>query len=810
MKKRFTYLIAMLAVICVLGTGLLLTDAYATEETYSGTCGENLTWVLDANGVLTISGSGEMYGYDWDAPWYNKRENIISVVIEEGVTSIGSYAFSGCSSLTSIAIPASVTSIGYYAFYECNSLEEVHILDISAWVNISFDAYSNPLRYGARLYLDGELVSDLVIPDGVTSISDYAFYNCSSLSSVTIPEGVTGIGEYAFYGCSSLTSIEIPKSVTSVGENAFYYCWNLNEVYIADISAWMNIDFTYAPSRPLYYGADLYLNGELVSDLVIPEGVTSIGDLVFYGCSSLTSVTIPDGVTSIGYSAFSNCSSLTSITIPEGVTSIGSYAFSGCSSLSSITIPEGVTSISDGTFSGCSSLTSITIPGSVTSIEQEAFSLCSNLTSITIPDGVTSIEQKTFSGCSSLTSITIPASVTSVYYEAFFGCSSLEEVYISDVGAWVNIWFSDSYANPLCYGANLYLNSERVTDLVIPDGVTSIGNYAFVGCSSLTSVTIPDNVTSICYYAFGDCSSLESITIPSSVTSISGNAFVGCTSLGEVHISDVGAWLNIHFYYFGNPLWYGARLYLNGELVSNLVIPNDVTSIGEYAFWGCSSLTSVTILEGVTSIGNYAFSSCSSLTSITIPDSVTSIGSYAFSGCNNLWHVLYTGTPEAWKRISIDSYNENLKNAERHYNCTGDEITDVENKFCTICHGGNECIWDGGVVAKETTCLVPGQMLYTCTVCGNTRTEEIPATNHSGSEIRQFLTDIVIEDNVYNFIFAQYCRDCDEEVGRHTMQLYMMGDVDGNGKVDIMDANLICSYYNELIDSFPAAGNPNP
>ena len=315
----------------------------------------------------------------------------------------------------------------------------------------------------------------LIIPDGVRRIGERAFFKCSSLMSISIPNSVTSIGWFAFNGCSSLSSINIPDSVTSIGSGAFRNCSSLTSI-------------------------------------IIPDGVTSIGEYAFFGCSSLTSVNIPDGVTSIGECAFFGCSSLTSITIPDSVTSIGNKAFYHCDSLTSINIPDGVTSIGKGVFFWCSSLTSITIGGGVTSIGEDAFCWCDLLKSITIPEGVTSIGDS-----------------------AFNDCSSLKEVHISDIAAWCSIDFEGVFANPLLNFAALYLNGELVTSLEIPDGVTSIGNFAFSGCISLTSITIPDGVTSIGEYAFIGCISLTSITIPDSVTSIGECAFAACGSLESIN-----------------------------------------------------------------------------------------------------------------------------------------------------------------------------------------------------------------------------------------------------------------------------------
>ncbi len=333
-----------------------------------------------------------------------------------------------------------------------------------------------------------EKYPDLVIDSEIngvkiTAIADKAFYvtpdvsrpsKLSRITSITIPEGVKHIGKNAFvtgdsYYSSRLETVYIPSSVVSIGENAFYH--SIKKVYITDIAAWCGIDFANQEANPLSYAKNLYINEVLITDLEIPDSVTSIGDYAFNNCSKLTSITVPNSVTSIGNSTFYNCRNLMRVTIGNGVTRIGMYAFKNCSRLTSVTIPDSVTSIDLGSFYWCSSLTSITIPDSVTSIGDRAFSDCSNLTSIEIPDSVTSIGYRAFSDCSSLTSIIIPNSVTSIGGYAFAGCSSL-------------------------------------TSVTIPDSVTSIGNYAFAGCSSLTSITIPDSVTSIGGSAFSDCSKI--------------------------------------------------------------------------------------------------------------------------------------------------------------------------------------------------------------------------------------------------------------------------------------------------------------
>ena len=575
----------------------------------------------------------------------------------EKIISIGDRAFYGCTGLTSVTIPDSMESIGWLAFSGCTSLTSVYYAgDVASWCRIS--GLENIMPWSRTLYIGGNKVEgELVIPNGVKSICDYAFYGYKGLTSVTIPDSVTSIGNGAFWGCDSLISVTIGNSVTSIGDYAFRYCTKLTSVTIGNsvtsigsqaFEGCTELTSVTIGNSVTRIGDRAFEGCTELTNVTIPDSVESIGWLAFSGCSGLTSVTIGNSVTSIGRQAFNGCTGLTSVTIPDSVTSIGESAFSYCNGLTSVTIGNSVTSIGNGAFWDCSKLTSVTIGNSVTSIGDSAFYGCSGLTSVTIPDSVTSIGNSAFRGCDSLISVTIGCGVTSIGESAFYGCSGLTSVTIPDsvtsIGAETFCYCTDLASVTIgsgvtSIGESAFYGCSGLTSVIIGNGVTSIGTHAFINCDRLTSVTIPDSVTSIGNGAFWGCDSLISVTIGSGVTNIGNGAFWNWSGLTSIYYAgDVASWCGISG--LKNMMSSSPTLYIGGKKVEcELVIPNGVKSICDYAFYGCTGLTSVTIGNSVTSIGESAFYGCSGLTSVTIPDSVTSIGYYAFKGCTGLTSV---------------------------------------------------------------------------------------------------------------------------------------------------------------------------
>ena len=557
----------------------------------------------------------ELYKDNFDCPIashkFDKATGVGTVTFNGRLTTIGYRTFYGYRSLTSITIPDSVTAIGEDAFDGCTG-------ELIVNCNIPNGSYYDYTYHGV---FDGSKFTKVTIGEGVTKIGAGAFKGCSSLTSITIPNSVTTIGTEAFNGCSSLKSITIGNGVTSIGSYAFYGCNALKDV---------NINITdlakYCTNNPIHNipgNKHLYIENKEVTELVIPDGVTSIGYYAFYRCKSLKSITIPDSVTVIGEDAFDGCRCLTDVTTSERwmnyfagldnvdringkeIISDGSFKILGDKLVwvdkgaSSVSIPATVKSIHPSAFEGCKNIENVNVANlnlwlrsGVDMSSCGSWQLYHNgklVTNITIPDGVTKIGHYAFKGCSSLSSITIPASIEWIGKNAFEGCSSL-------------------------------------TNITISNGVTKIGQQAFSGCSSLSSIAIPASVEWIGYYAFSDCSSLTNVTISNGVTKIGDGAFKYCSSLGSITIP-------------ASVEWIGESVVEGCDRLTNVTISNGVIWIGNYAFNGCRGLDSITIPASVKEIGESAFEDCSSLYSVTIGNGVTKIGNYAFKGCTNLGSI---------------------------------------------------------------------------------------------------------------------------------------------------------------------------
>jgi hypothetical protein len=646
MKKKFFVFLALISM-SVLGVGA------QAQTVASGTTG-GCTWTVSGEGsnlTLRISGSGAMgdYNSSTEVPW---AQHVRTLVIEQGVRTIGDYAFGFFTDLTSVSIPASVTAIGEGAFVSCTGLTSITIPNSVVAIGNNAFGYCTGLTsvaipnsvtaIGEGAFVSCTGLTSIAIGSSVATISANAFGYCTSLSSVTIPSSVAVIGEMAFYACSRLTSVDIPNSVTTIGRFAFGFCEGLSSVTIPDSATEIGAGAFYActgltsitnhcvvPQDITYNarfgGVDLsrltlhvptgsvgaYLSapvwqdfgsvGSIGGEEIVASGTTGQCAWVLTGTSGDYTLTISGSGAMADYSSsleetpwHSYREDIKTLVIGQGVSVIGGLAFRYCTGLTSVTVPNSVTTIGYGAFEYCSGLTSVDLGNSVTTIGNIAFHSCTSLTSVIIPNSVTTIGDATFWLCSGLTSVVIGNSVTTIGASAFDSCSGLTSITIPNS---VTVIRSGAFGR--CSG---------LTSVVIPNSVTMIDEHVFDSCTSLTSVVIPNSVTTIGYSAFSNCTSLPSIVIPNSVTTSGGGAFSHCTGLPSI------------------------------------VIPNSVTTIGHSAFSNCTSLPSIVIPNSVTTIGNYAFSSCTGLTSVTISNSTTTIGMGAFSNCTGLTSVTNLST----------------------------------------------------------------------------------------------------------------------------------------------------------------------
>ncbi|MBQ5591881.1 MAG: leucine-rich repeat protein [Clostridia bacterium] len=671
-----------------------LFNLFASAATYSGACGDNLTWNLNtSSGELVISGTGSMYT-SIPSPWYTNRDSIKTINIAYGVTSISGDAFTGCTQLTSIELPNTVTSIGDFAFLGCTNLTNIILPD--SITTIGGEAFEDTAYYNNEdnwendvLYIGNHLIKanqeisgDYVIKDGTVTIARYAFGHCSLLSNISFPESIVAINSSAFYYCTSLESVLIPDKVSCVKSYTFYNCTNLNTVVIGDgvnyienyafyncsnlreltmpVSATIayssyfdnsdtpfyhcyNIekitltkgDGTYPDYNSYHSGTPWYISN--CSEIIIEDGVTAIGDYMFYNNSNLT-IDLPNSIEYIGEHAFSYCYNLTSISLPESVKVIGDYAFYGSNQLEDITVSSEITSIgnnvlydtkyymntanwvNDGLYLGNYLIRvrealngAFTVENGTELIADYAFSNCSNVKGVIIPDSVSYIGDYAFSSCYSLSNVN------------FLGNQEQwDSISIGEGNEVLNQYLNISYASGTC-GDNLqwFLNTDGKLEIVGTGKMTNYSSTTVAPWDSykdeIKSVSIYEGVTRVGNDSFVGCKNLTYVYIPNTVTLIGNTAFRDCTSLASISI------------------------------------PNSVTNLGYYAFYGCTALTSLTLPEGVTTIGNYAFGKCSGLTTVIIPDTVTTIAKNAFYKCTSLTNVYYAGTQEQWDAVAIDA-----------------------------------------------------------------------------------------------------------------------------------------------------------
>ncbi|MBR2927478.1 MAG: leucine-rich repeat domain-containing protein [Clostridia bacterium] len=632
--------------------------------------------------------------------------NLTGIVISDSITSIGEYAFLNCTSLANVTIGDAVTSIGDSAFYDCTSLMSITIPN------------------GVMSIEDGAFcgcssLTSIAIPDSVTHIGMSAFGGCSNLTSIIIPDSITSIEDGVFSGCTSLTSVKIPNNITSIGsyafaasgissvifgdnsqltrigDCAFFWCVNLTTItYNGTIAQWDAIskgqDWASSDSIQIIFlpALEYTLNPDGKSysvtgigecqetDIVIPRIynrllITEIGNNAFNDCSKLTRIVIPNSVTRIGSGAFLGCTNLTSITIPNSVTTIHNSAFHSCTSLTSIIIPDSVTTIGASAFMNCTSLTNLTIGNSVTSVEMYAFAGCSNLTSLTFKNDstLTTIGEGVFAYCEKLTSIVLPNSVKSIGDYMFSDCSSLTSIiFEGTVVQWNAIskgthWAPPNASKVVCSDGIVCIKHIEVVDVAVPPTCTETGLTEGKHCSVCGEILVAQETIAVADHTFGEWSIIKDATFAEEglkertcicgeketqiIEKLPPNLVYTLNADGESYsVTGIGLWnqptLVIPDSYENLPITnIGDSAFSGCRSLTSITIPARVQSIGSRAFESCINLSSVTFEDKsmLMFIGEEAFQDCLSLTNITIPDSVSSIGNYTFRYCSSLAEI---------------------------------------------------------------------------------------------------------------------------------------------------------------------------
>ena len=524
-------------------------------------------------------------------------------------------------------------------------------------------AYSKQIKY-------------VVIRDSVTSIGDYAFQYCTSLTSVTFPNSLKTIGEGAFWECTRLESVVIPDSVSTIADNAFRLCASLRSVKL--------------PEYLTTLGYNVFNSCVSLDSIRILGNIKTIESGTFQGCTSLQYIEIPNRVTSIGIGTFKDCKALHSIDLPNSLKTIAKWAFWECSSLDSTTIPNSVTSMAEKVFEDCTNLKSAKLSEKLTGIPEYTFKNCTNLSSVEIPEGVTSIEDGAFYGCENLSSVIIPKNVTYIGWDAFYNCWGIEDVFcysttmpqtgstafgnymywplqatlhvpkkLIETYSVTEPWTTferivalpdaiDKDNNSMIYytfnedgttvsvtsGQGKYEAKVTIPSRIMSDGkyykVTSVENFAFFNCGKLTSVSLNNSISYLGRFAFADCSGLETVKLPSSITAIEDYTFSNCTNLSEIDIPS-------------NVTSIGEGAFVGCSNLQSVSLSAKTTSIGIRAFADCSSLEMVDLSNRLSVIDDNAFENCKSLTSVKIPNSVTFVGSNAFKDCKELKVVVFDG-----------------------------------------------------------------------------------------------------------------------------------------------------------------------
>ncbi|MDD6094342.1 MAG: leucine-rich repeat domain-containing protein, partial [Clostridia bacterium] len=697
---------------------------------YSGKMGDDVYWKYDqTEKLLKFSGTGDMYDFEntTDQPWYSYRNDIITIVIGEGITSVGSLNFCNCKGIKTVTFPSTLERIGASAFKSCSSLVM------------------------------------LSIPDSVTYIGAEGFRSCSELYSVTVPDTLMYLGDYAFSGCNGIDY--------TVYENGYYVGNKTNPYVVLVKTEDLSVSSAEIAEGTKFVSSAVFNNASQLTSVTIPDSVISIGQSAFSGCTALEKIVIPDSVVSVGVRAFYGCTSLESVKLSEKLDIIPEAMFYNCSSLSQIEIPGSVKRIVRDAFYSCRALTSVTIPDGVEEIGHRAFAECISLTEVNIGKTLSKIYDggRLFSGCAGLSNVNISAENEYLSYENGF-LYNKDKTYLIDC---IPELVPDELVIPSTVktvGGWVFRNLTEIKSVTFPDGLETIGDRAFENCTGLVTVSLPDSVTEIGISAFYECENLVSVRLGTSLETIGSSAFKYCTKLyevvndssvslkrylgtsdygyvvkyaiilgsGESTLKNIDGYLflrdksNVNYLvaYTGDSADLVLPESCNGEeyivysyafsknnSISSAVIPDAVTGISRNAFDRCINLTSVIIGKSVTVLGDAAFYGCKNLATVQIPSSVVRIHPAAFYQ-TALTDINFMGTLLQWKCIDIqwDEFDEHyafeyspLEDAAVHCYCTENGHTEAKR------------------TAKEATCTEDGTIEVYCSVCDEViSTERIP------------------------------------------------------------------------------------
>ncbi len=617
-----------------------------------------ISWSIDQNGTLTIDGKGAMEDFQsGKSPWYADRLSITKIVVNEGVSQIGSYAFQDCSKAV-----------------------------------------------------------EVILPDSLVMLGDNVFRNCSSLKSVVIPENVKKIGYYIFNGCTSLTEITMPFIGTNKPDDATNYNldYYFDKASDANKSSSHNMATNYLKLKKVTLTntetlpAYAFAWCDNLTEVVLPDNLKKIGSYAFSDCDDISQVTIPESVKEIGSHCFDSCDGITEVFPMGSLNTIPEYAFNNCSAFTDISIlPETISIIGKGAFANCKNLISFSLNEKIAEIGSYAFSGCSRLKTTSISNSLLKVGEYVFKDCVALKSVEIPESVTNIGYFIFNGCYNLEEITLPFIGTNnVNVtgnyhldYYFDRADSPdkinIHNMATKYLYLKKVTltnteilpgyafagcdildEIVLPQNLEKVGNYAFYKCTGLTEIVLPENLTKIGGYAFADCSGLVTVAIPANVNEIGNYVFSNCSALTS--FTGIGKMTNIPQYMFNNCTslsdisdipstvnTIGSGAFASCTALTAVTVPATIKNINSNAFENCTNLENITLSEGVEQIGEYTFKGCSSLVKVEIPESVYSIGNFIFNGCTALEEIVlpYVGTrePENNNSYNLNFYFDSIK-----------------------------------------------------------------------------------------------------------------------------------------------------